>query len=231
MERDQPSIDGPESAHAPSIEHTPPGVRPLYASEDIAVQAFKDAITKALDSADGACGTVLTASFSIVTAYGAAVALIAPKDTPRTILVLTPFIAISLAIMGALLGKAAGVKMSGEWNDVGENRSTIQRAVRAKRAASAVAVAFLAVGMVVAGWILSQHFSGGDNASGQRVIGLTVSGKRILGRACSVDADHLRGTVNIQGDFTTVTLTDPKMCSGTSTVTLPSSAVAFVRGR
>ena len=207
----------------------PAGTRPLYTSEDMALQAFKDATTKALDSADGACGTILTASFSIVTAYGAAVALVTPKGNPTPILLLAPFIAISLAAAAALVGKAAGVKLSGDWDDLDQDRSSIRKAVTLKRAASWTAVACLAIGMVVAGWVLLEHFGQPEEAAGDQVVGLTGPGKRLFEQACGVRAEELSGKVSVSGDFTTVTLAGPATCGGTSSVTLPSNAVAYLR--
>lgn len=232
MEQEQvPAAASPPVASSTEVGSTPAGVTPLLASEAIAVQAFKDATTKAIDSADGACGTILTASFSIVTAYGAAVALVAPKDDPSPMLVLTPFIAISIATIAALVGKAGGVKMSGNWDDVGETQDAIQEAVRTKRVASWAAVVLLALGMVVAGWVLFEHFGQSEAGTGEQVVGLTVSGQELFDRACAAPSEQIHGDVSIDGDFTTIVLAEPGVCAGTSSVTLPSSAVAYVRKR
>jgi len=132
-------------------------LRPLQFDEEVYVKAFPEAISKALEASDGACGTILTASFSIATAYGAAIALVAPKEAQSPTLVLTPFVVLAVAVIVAMIGKAAGVSLK-KVETVEAARTSIKRAVWTKRIASWIAIVFLATGMVVAGVVINATF-------------------------------------------------------------------------
>ncbi|GAB3487292.1 hypothetical protein GCM10027572_06480 [Flexivirga lutea] len=101
---------------------------------------------------------IVTAAFSIATAYGAAIALVTPKDKQAPGVVLTPFIALAVAVTIAMVGKAAGISL-GPVHTVDEARDSIRTAVRKKRVASWVAIVVLGFGLVVAGFVLNATFS------------------------------------------------------------------------
>jgi hypothetical protein len=132
-------------------------LRPLQFDEQVYVKAFPDAISKAIEASDDACGTILTASFSIATAYGAAIALVTPKDAQSPAVTLAPFIILALAVVVAMIGKAAGVSLK-RVETVEQARASIKNAVWTKRIASWVAIVLLAAGMVVAGAVVYATF-------------------------------------------------------------------------
>ncbi len=132
-------------------------LRPLQFDEQVYLKAFPEAISKSLEAADGACGTILTASFSVATAYGAAIALVAPKQAQSPTVVLVPFIVLALAAVIAMIGKAAGVSLK-PVTTVEAARQSIKMAVWVKRISSWVAIVLLAVGMILAGIVIIATF-------------------------------------------------------------------------
>lgn len=117
------------------------------------MDAHKVALEKALESSDGACGTTLTACFSLATVYGAAIALIALKDEQAPLLVLAPFVLLAAGAVVAMIGKTTGISL-GKFATTGQIRNLVESAILAKRKASWWAVGLAAAGVVLAGYVV-----------------------------------------------------------------------------
>ncbi|CUR59165.1 membrane hypothetical protein [metagenome] len=131
----------------------PPGIRPLNFDEGVFVEAYKEAVSQALESSDAACGTIVTACFSILTAYGAALALITPKDAQADLVVLSPFALLGLGAVAGLIGKASGISLE-TVKEVEEAKSEIKAAVRAKRLWAYISVGLAFLGVGAAGYVI-----------------------------------------------------------------------------
>jgi hypothetical protein len=81
-----------ESAGVTQEQDVPAGIPRLTFEEQTAVTAYEKAVSDALSAADSAAEKLITAAFSIATAYGALVALVAPKEETRSLVLGLPFI-------------------------------------------------------------------------------------------------------------------------------------------
>lgn len=84
---------------------TPPTFR-----EQAVLDAYKEAIKGALDSADAAAEAIATASFSIATAYGALLGLVRPKDASVAVPLVTPIFIFAAVAVLALIARSLGVR-------------------------------------------------------------------------------------------------------------------------
>lgn len=138
-----------------------PRVRALDFEEELAVSAYEKAVTDALSSADSAAGRVLTASFSILTAYGALVGLVAPEDDPQPFLIALPFLFLLAAALLSVrsLTRAIDFRIS---KDLGTIESRVADTVSSKRRPLWWAVLWLTVGIAVAGLVVIDSYAGAE---------------------------------------------------------------------
>lgn len=215
--------------NGPANDEKTTELRPLTYDEQVFVAAFKDAANKALDSTDAACGVILTACFSIVTAYGAAVALVAPKDKQSVVSVLLPFIFLGAAAVVALVGKAKGVSLK-TVATAPETRSRISDAVGFKRVSSWISIALATAGIIIAGLVLNAAYGHPTTAStmNQEVFFLNTT-QDLLKQACGASVASVVGTITSTEGLTTITLASPADCQNTSKLTIPTASIAFTR--
>ena len=84
-------------------------LRPPTLAENLAIEGYKTAITTALASVNGVCDKIVTAAFSVATAFGAVVALVAPKESPAPLLMALPFLLFAAAVALALYAQSIAV--------------------------------------------------------------------------------------------------------------------------
>jgi hypothetical protein len=198
----------------------------------VLMDAHKAALEKALESSDGACGTTLTACFSLATAYGAAIALIAPKDEQAPLLVLAPFVLLAAGAVVALIGKTTGISL-GPFATTRQVRNLVESAVRAKRKASWWAVGLAAAGVVLAGYVVFATYGQPEPPTVEKSqIVFSPAGTAQFANACGRTADSVVGSVSFTERWVNITLDDAAAagCDGVETLTLPSAAVAYTRG-
>jgi hypothetical protein len=127
--------------------------------EQAVLDAYKEAIKGALESADAAAEAVATASFSIATAYGALLGLVKPKDAAVAVPLVTPILIFALAAVVALVSRSLGVKTSLTPNTVDGVSSDISNTVWAKRIGTWLALFALAAALIVAGLLVQAAYA------------------------------------------------------------------------
>jgi hypothetical protein len=226
---DSRSDDKPDERSAGRSTDPDDDLQPLLWEDKVFIDSHKTAIEKAIESADAACGTVLTACFSLVTAYGAAIALVAPKDEQAPFLVVSPFVLLALGAVIALVGKAAGITMDTFVTTV-DVRQAVKTTVHTKRVASWAAVASAAGGVVLAGIVLFATYGEPDEpAPGDAEIVLTSEGSEQIAQACGDAATSVRGRVSFADAWVTIELSGDALaeCNVGDKLTLPSTSVAY----
>src|SRR5256885_11469213 len=103
------STPGPPPSDLPPLPGKP---RPPYYNESVLLDAYKEAIKGALAAADTAADKILTAAFSLTTAYGALVALAQPKAGSTPIVILLPFLPFACAAVLAVLALLPSVSVA-----------------------------------------------------------------------------------------------------------------------
>jgi len=205
-----------------------PQWRPASFDEKVLMDAYTTAANKAVESTDSACGTLLTACFSIVTAYGAAIALVAPKDEQSPVVVLTPFVLFAIGAVAAMIGKAASVNLDAVAT-VSDTRSRITRVAGKKRICGWVAVGALAIGLVVAGYVLNAMFGQPTaEATANQQITLTAEGAALLAEPCGTQLVAVIGSAASTNGLTSITLDDPSDCEGVEMITVPTGSIAYI---
>lgn len=131
-----------------------PDLRGMTFREQAALEAYKEAIKNALDSANTAVETIATASFSIATAYGALLGLVRPKDTAVDVPVVAPIVGFALAAAIALVARSMGVAVALADNTVDSVVGDVQQTIQVKRVGGWIALAFLFVTLIVAGLLV-----------------------------------------------------------------------------
>ena len=209
----------------------PPGVRALTPNERAIYESYTEAVKKALESRDATCGAIITASLSIASAYAAVIALVTPKSQQPVADTLIPFAFLAAAFASAAIGKLVGVRdrpvtLFSDANDV------VKVPKRWKFWAAFAAIILIAVGVFTAGRSLVQMYGHTSNMSDSRSVRsvyLNDEGRAVVARACGAPASVLTGILTVSDGFVTVTLSDPGTCNKSRLVSLPTSAVGFIR--
>jgi hypothetical protein len=174
-------------------------VRGVTPGEESVFEAWREAIKKSLDSADDAAGTILTAAFSLATAYGALIGLVAPDDDPGPILLGLPILFFAAGAVFALLAKTRGVEVS-TTSDVDRIVTSIKGAVDSKRFRASWAIGVMVAGIVVAAAVIVFSYAGSPEPVSVTAR-LTDLGISSLTDSCRGAADGLTGDLESVGDF------------------------------
>lgn len=135
-------------------------LRPISLEEEIALEAYREGVKAALSAADSAYEKVLTASFSIATAYGALLALVKRDKTAARILLGAPFVLLAAAALAAAWGLVKGVK-SLEKPEVTAVRGSVDDALDAKRKWTKGAVVLLVIALATSGCVVLSSYGAG----------------------------------------------------------------------
>lgn len=139
-------------------------VRPLSFEEQTAVAAYEKAISDALAAADSAAERLITAAFSIATAYGALIALVAPEDETKSWILGLPFLPLMGAAIAAMVAHTVGIDVD-ITGDIQLVTRRIESSIVSKRRPAWIALVLMVVAVAVAGWIVVDRYSGGETAS------------------------------------------------------------------
>ena len=206
---------------------------PTYA-ESVALENYKTAMGTALSSADALADKIVTAAFSIGTAYGAAIALVAPKDAQSTFEVVLPFAAIAVAVGLALFAQSRSISLD-ETNELATIRENIKGTVGAKRLWGRLALVALVAGVILAGWVLHETYGPGakKDTSSSVTIGLTPAGSKLVKQVCGPRSGTvLRGKASGSESFSsaraTVTVGAGTCPNAPGKLVLPRSAIGVV---
>jgi hypothetical protein len=157
--------------------------------EEVAIDNYRNASKEALSAANSVADKIVTAAFSIATAYGALIALVKPEETPSPIAAVIPFALLAIAVGIALYAQSLGIGLAG-----GDELEKLQKAVKdtvgAKRLWSRVALACLALGVLVAGILVNDVYAKPAPKSPVPVhVWLTAPGVESLKKTCGEKQD------------------------------------------
>lgn len=207
------------------------GLEDLTWEDQVLIDTHKAALEKALESGDGACGTIVTACFSLATAYGAVIALVAPKDKQAPLLVVAPFLLLAGGAVVALVGKATGISLD-RFATTKQVKRLVEQAIRAKRKASWWAVGLAATGVCLAGYVVfATYGEPATPAVKNSEIVFTAVGKTQFASACGAAADSVVGTATLGERWVTIALEGDAAtaCRDVESLTLPAAAIAYTR--
>jgi hypothetical protein len=135
------------------------GIRPPTYQETVLLAAYTEAVKAALEAANKSAELIATAAFSIATAYGALVGLVAPKQSQAPIIVGLPFAALAAAVIAGLVGRMMALSLNVA-NDVDAIRRALEGAITRKRWAAGIALGAVAIGLVMAGYVVVTTYGG-----------------------------------------------------------------------
>jgi hypothetical protein len=212
-----------------------PALRAPTFAETVSLDNYKAAMGNALSAADSLADKVVTASFSVATAYGAVVALVAPKDSSSPLLILAPFIALGVAVALALFAQSLGISLT-DTDDLGTIRTRINSMISSKRLWGRLALVALAAGIVIAGYAVRETYGPAATSTGSTTVRvwLTPAGTNLVARVCGGGrVTELAGQVDNADQLTDsrVPITvDAKACpAGKGTILLPQRAIAVTK--
>ncbi len=215
-------------------EEPPPDLRGVTFGEQALFDAYKEALKGALDAADKTADTILTATFSIATAYGALIGLVSPKDQQGPILLGLPFVFFAFAALAAMLARTRRVPVKVQ-NRVDDVTSAISNTVKWKRIFAGAALAAIATAMGVAAWVVVKAYAAPSLPQPAPVtIVLTKDGVRALRATCPAAGVKLRADLSdsaLAEDFVEARLAAGVCGKGPRTVKLAKEDIAAVLPR
>ena len=205
-------------------------LRPPTLAENLAIEGYKTAITTALASVNGVCDKIVTAAFSVATAFGAVVALVAPKESPAPLLMALPFLLFAAAVALALYAQSIAVAPIAR-NTVEDAESSVKTAVDDKQWLARAAIILLVAGMASAAWVIYKTYRPSTESASDATLWLSPPGTKLVAQACGTrNATQLQGKVE---DFSAKPVeveVDESACpSGAGTLLLPRTAIAVAR--
>jgi hypothetical protein len=132
-------------------------LRPTTLEEQLALEAYQEAIKGALSSADSAADKILTAALSVSTLYGALVTLVKPETEAAPIVLAIPFALLALAAVISGWALTAGVSNL-ESAKVESVKKAVRDTISAKRLRSNAAVLLMAIALVAAGVVVTYAY-------------------------------------------------------------------------
>jgi hypothetical protein len=135
-------------------------LRPVSLEEEIALEAYREAIKAGLASADGAADKILTAALSIGTAYAGLLALVKPEKEAAPTLLALPFIALGIAALCAAWALSRGVKSLSQLK-VDAVRGAVDDTLKSKRLWTGLAVLGIVAGLGLAAIVVFSAYGAG----------------------------------------------------------------------
>jgi hypothetical protein len=206
------------------------GLRAPTLGESVTIKTYTAAVENSLKSTDEAGDKLATAAVSIATAYGAVIALVAPKESTAALLVASPFAAFAIALVLGLWAQSLGVAAKPE-EDLDKVQKAVDTLVDTKRLLNRIALAVLGVGLIGAGIVVADKYKSPPKPSTAAVVWLSSSGQADVVASCGQQVKMISGHVDPTSLAASwITIEKPRIrCPGTSdTLTLPASAVASV---
>ena len=210
------------------------GLTPLTFSEQIVVDNYRAAMTGALAAADSVADKVVTAAFSVATAYGAVIVLIAPKDSQTPWQAVIPFVPLALAMGLALYAQSIGIEI-GETDVVETVRTRVQSTVSGKRKWGRWSLAALVAALIAAGWVVYSFYGPSAKTDEPSLIDaelyLTSAGTAAVKLVCGKDAvtvlsGQVEGATALTSSRVSMKVTKAECPSGAGNVVLPQRMIA-----
>ena len=210
------------------------GLKALTFDQRVAVDNYRAAMTGALGAADSIADKVVTSSIALATAYGAVIALVAPKDAQAPWQAALPFVPLAIAVGLALNAQRIGVDIE-PTNDVARVRDATKNAITGKRRWGAAALVSLAIGLFVAGWVVYKYYGPSarseDTTPATAEVYLTPAGTSAIKRVCNkagvtVLSGQVDGADALNSARVSVKVTKSECPAGAGTVVLPQKMIA-----
>jgi hypothetical protein len=209
---------------------------PLTFSEAVAVDNYKAAMSGAFSAADSVADKVVTASVSIATAYGAVIALVAPKDTPAPWQAALPFVAMAAAVGTALYAQSLGISIA-PTDKVNDVLARITSTINSKRVWGRRALYALVAALIIAGYVIYEYYGPSaeeDETPAQVTLYLSSAGTKAVSLACGrKNLTSLRGEVkdvsNLSEARVSLEVSESQCPSGAGVVELSQRAITGVK--
>jgi len=218
------------------VPHEDDGLRSMYFSEKLIIDTYRNAGTSAFTSADGIADKIVTAAFSVGTAYVAVIALVSPKDSVSPLLVTVPFVLLAIALGCALRAQSFQLQLEPPTNSVTVISSRVAATIKSKRKWGTGALIALILGLVIAGWAVYETYGPGADEQDSTItaqIWLTPAGMELVTTACGKVDDPLVGNVDeakaLSSGSVTVAVTTETCKQGGGTLVLPRRAIAVAK--
>ena len=216
---------------SPRPERKPGAAHQLTYTERIIDDVYQDALKTSLKTADTTSNLILTTAFSILTGYGAILALVSPKDSPAPVTVAVPPAILSAAVLLALAATTRSVELA-DHGDLTKVIGTVKRTRWWKRFLNVLAVVMLTLGLALAGVIIARTYRSEPKPDVNARVVLTRRGQQIVMQVCATPATvmTLNGVVKDRNERELLLQLDAETCpSGAGTLVLPRSAVEIVK--
>jgi hypothetical protein len=207
--------------------------RPLTYTEETARVAYEKAISDSLTSATSSAEKLLTAAFSIATAYGALIALVAPENETKSWILGLPFLPLMGAAIAAMVALTLGISAD-ITNDIEKLTERIENSVKAKRIPSWIALGFMVVAVAIAAWVVVDRYGGGATPTGDTsvTIWVTPSQAKELASVCGTPTASISGLTAEDGLESTAPLLTLKpeagSCGDHAQLVIPKARVVAV---
>jgi hypothetical protein len=211
-------------------------LRSLLFDETVAIDNYKEAAKAALSSASDVADKIVTAAFSVATAYGAAVALVKPKDSSSPLLIVAPFAALALTVGLALYAQSIGVSTK-TTTTTEQAKSIVAGAITKKRLFTWLALAVLVAGMLVAGIaVYSTYRPTAGKTTKTVTVWLTPAGTKLVDQACKAqNVTQITGEVDDLTDLSSkrieIAVGASACAAGAGTLVLPQTAVSVASSK
>jgi hypothetical protein len=204
-------------------------LRALSYTEQLSLDSYKTAVESSIADATAFGDKVVTAAIAVASAYGAVIALVAPKDEPSGFAVVPPFVAFAAAAAFALAAQGVGIATP-DSNDLEKIDKTVKSTIDTKRNLGIVALLALVVGLIWAGIVVHDSYGNPADTSTSATIWLTDSGKELVTGTCGgAPTDTLAGKVtdaaSLGGKRVAVEVDKTACPNGAGTIVLPQSAI------
>lgn len=196
------------------------------------IDAYLEAIKKSVTAIDSAAEKTLTASFSIATAYGALIGLVAPKDEPNGFLVALPFGLTALAAVTAMGALSFGVRLKKDLTS--DTLNSFKTLRHQKRLLNFVALAVLALAIGSAAWVVLTGYGPRSDAieAGTVIVDAPASGVSAITAACPDANGSVFGEVHtetLEDSFVVVDVAEGECQAGTAvTLQLPTDQIQAI---
>ncbi len=217
----------------PAGRHGVPKLEGLTFGEAVGVDNYKGALNGALAGADSLADKIVTAALAVGSAYGAVIALVAPKDSATPWQVVWPFVPLAGAVGLALWAQSRSVSIATE-DEVDKVVATINSTISEKRKYGRWALYALIAALILAGVIVAKYYGPSaktDSQPANVTVYLNAAGAKAVGVACGgTNQTSVTGTTTDASADPLVLKVDDKACAnGGGTLVLPRRTVAATK--
>lgn len=207
-----------------------PELRAPTLAESAAIKTYTAAVEGSLKSTDDTGDKLATAAVSVATAYGAVIALVAPKDSTAAVIVALPFAAFAVGLVLGLWTQSLGISAKPE-DALPALQSSVEDLVKRKRCLNRIALIVLGLGLVGAGVVVADKYQTPQKTSATAVVWLSPLGQADVGTACSKQLTMITGNVDpstLTSAWVAIEKPMPQCPGAGNTLVLPANAIVSV---